>query len=163
MSSSKSRNKLSQHLFSHVSSEAMCSFLRSGESNPTTQFGLITRSNSDDFFFFFISFWDYSIIPDSVLAPRAKCNDTEGHSCIIIKMNRKHTTEKAKCSLVLVFPCAGTTQSSTLPTPHRRPRAPTSPAPVLRATTRWRPRRWATRTHTLRPATTPRPPPWRTR
>lgn len=43
------------------------------------------------------------------------------------------------------------------------PRAPTSPVPVLRATTRWRPHLLATRTHTLPPATTRRRPPWPTR
>lgn len=52
------------------------------------------------------------------------------------------------------------TQSSTLPMRPRPLKAPTSPVPVLRATTRWRPHRSATRTLTLQPATILHLHPW---
>ena len=66
------------------------------------------------------------------------------------------------CVCVCVRACVrvGITQSSTprmLPPPLR---AHISLVPALRATTRWCPPLWVTRTHTLQPATTRRRPPW---
>ena len=62
--------------------------------------------------------------------------------------------------LLSVFDSAGTTQTSSPPMPPPPRKAPTSPAPAPKATTRWRQAQRATRTPTLQPATTPHPPPW---
>lgn len=75
------------------------------------------------------------------------------------------------CHHLLLFPTtpnqcpsrlvsAGTTQTSSppmRPPPHK---APTSPAPARRATTRWRQALQATRTPIHQPAITPHPRPW---